>query len=464
MTEAVISSEDPSITDGLPPAQRRWAAAAIFSALAMASLDTAIANVALPAIASDLHATPADVVWVVNVYQIALVTGLLPLAALGEIIGLQRIYLLGLLLFTIASLACASATSLHGLLIARTLQGLGASGISSVNIALVSFVYPRHQAARGFGHNALVVGISFTLGPTIASAILSVASWPYLFAVNVPIGIIALLVGLKTLPSTPRAAHRFDLTGALLAAGSVCLFIFGLSSAAHQSGAIYVILELAAAIVIGLVLMRKQAGHPAPMLAIDLFKHPMFTLSVCTAVAAFMVQGVGFVALPFYLETVLGRSQVETGFFMTPWPLVVAFMAPVGGRLVERFSPAILGGSGLLILTLGMLSLATIPEQPSVFDIVWRMVLCGCGFGFFQTPNMKAIMSSAPPARSGGASGVLATARITGQTLGAALAALCFALAGHQGATYALAAGAAVGLIGCGFSFSRLFAAPVKHV
>jgi DHA2 family multidrug resistance protein-like MFS transporter len=463
MTEAVLAPGEPSLTDGLPPAQRRWAAAAIFSALALASLDTAIANVALPAIAADLHATPADVVWVVNVYQIALVTALLPLAALGEIIGLQRVYLLGLLLFTVASLACACATSLPSLLIARTLQGLGASGISSVNIALVSFVYPRRQAARGFGHNALVVGMSFTLGPTIASAVLSVATWPYLFAINVPIGIVALLIGLKTLPLTPRATYRFDFSSALLAASCVGLFIFGLSSAAHQSGTIYVIAELAAAVVLGLILARKQADHPAPMLAVDLFKRPMFTLSVCTAVAAFMVQGLGFVALPFYLEAVLGRSQVETGFFMTPWPLVVAFMAPIGGRLVERYPPAILGGSGLLILASGMLLLATTPESPSIFDIVWRMVVCGCGFGFFQTPNMKAIMSSAPPSRSGGASGVLATARITGQTLGAALAALCFALAGHEGATYALALGAGIGLLGCGFSFSRLLAAPVRQ-
>src|SRR5499427_1639054 len=185
--------------DGLPRELRRWAVAAIFTALAMASLDTAIANVALPAIAADLHVSPADVVWVVNIYQIALVATLLPLGALGEIVGHERIYLGGLLLFTIASVGCALAWSLPSLLVARTLQGLGASGMMSVNTALVRFVYPRRMQGRGFGHNALVVATAFTLGPTIASGILALGPWPWLFAVNLPFGLAALWIGLKTL-------------------------------------------------------------------------------------------------------------------------------------------------------------------------------------------------------------------------------------------------------------------------
>src|SRR5437879_9465355 len=181
----------PAPIDGLPPEPRRWAVAAIFTALAMASLGTAIANIALPAIAADLHVSPADVVWVVNIYQIALVATLLPLGALGEIVGHERIYLGGLLLFTLASLGCALAWSLSSLLTARTLQGLGASGIMSVNAALVRFVYPTRMLGRGFGHNALVVGTAFTFGPTIASAILALGTWPWLFPINIPYGLIA---------------------------------------------------------------------------------------------------------------------------------------------------------------------------------------------------------------------------------------------------------------------------------
>src|ERR1700753_1611559 len=142
------------VMDGLPTEKRRWVIAAIFTALAMASLDTAIANVALPAIAADLHVSPAEVVWVVNVYQIALVATLLPLGALGEIVGHERIYLGGLLLFTLASLGCALAWSLPTPVVARTPHRLGGSGCMSVNTALVRFIYPSRIHGRGFGHNA----------------------------------------------------------------------------------------------------------------------------------------------------------------------------------------------------------------------------------------------------------------------------------------------------------------------
>jgi DHA2 family multidrug resistance protein-like MFS transporter len=448
------------VGDGLPWEQRRWAIAAIFTALAMASLDTAIANIALPAIAADLHVSPAEVVWVVNVYQIALVATLLPLGALGEIVGHERIYLGGLLLFTVASLGCALAWSLPSLLVARTLQGLGASGCMSVNTALVRYVYPSRMHGRGFGHNAMVVATAFTLGPSIASGILALGSWPWLFAINIPFGIVAFLIGIKTLPTLPRAKHAFDFLGAALAAACLGLFIVGIGSAGHQAAPALVLGALIAALAIGWVLMRRQADHPAPMLPIDLFRHPLFALSAATAVCSFAVQGLSFVALPFYFEDVLGRSQVETGFFMTPWPLVVAIMAPIGGRLSDRFSAGILGGLGLVLLGLGMALLAMLPANPSVADIVWRMMVCGFGFGFFQTPNMKAIMSSAPPHRSGSASGIVATARLIGQTTGAALAALCFSLAGREGAALALSLGAGFAGLGAVMSFLRLTVAP----
>lgn len=448
--------------DGLPPELRRWAVAAIFTALALASLDTAIANIALPAIAADLRVRPADAVWVVNVYQIALVATLLPLGALGEIVGHERIYIGGLLLFTLASLGCALAWSLPSLLTARTLQGLGASGIMSVKAALVRFVYPTRMLGRGFGHNALVVGTAFTFGPTIASGILALGPWPWLFAINLPFGVLAVWIGLKTLPHTPRATHRFDFLNAALTASCLGLFIIGIGSAAHKTPPALVSAELVGAILLGWLLTRRNADHPAPMLPIDLFRRPMFALSAATSVYSFAVQGLAFVSLPFYFEDVLMRTQVETGFFLTPWPLVVAIMAPIGGRLSDRYPVGILGGLGLALLGIGMVLLATLPPEPSIANIVWRMVLCGIGFGFFQTPNLRALMASAPSHRSGSASGIVATARLTGQTLGAALAALCFALGGHDGATFALALGAGFATLGSVMSFLRLAVPPSK--
>jgi len=455
-----ISAIKPSPAEDLSPKQQRWARAAIFTALAMASLDTAIANIALPAISGDLHATPADVIWVVNVYQIAMVATLLPLAALGEIVGHQRIYLGGLVLFTIASVLCALAWSLPTLLIARALQGLGGAGIMSVNTALVRFVYPERMAGRGFGHNALVVATAFTLGPTIASGILSVGSWPWLFAVNLPFGVIAVLIGIKTLPKTTMAKHSFDFLGAALTSGCMGLLILGIGSAAHHTAAPVVVGELVAGALLGWLLIRRQADHPAPMLPIDLFRRPVFTLTAVTAICSFAVQGLAFVSLPFYFEDILHRSQVETGFFLTPWPLVVAIMAPIAGRLSDRYPAGVLGGIGLAMLAVGMALLALLPVEPSIPNIVWRMVVCGAGFGFFQAPNMKAFMSSAPAGRSGSASGMVATARLTGQTTGAALAAFCFGIAGAHGATLALALGAAFATVGCVMSFLRVVVSP----
>jgi DHA2 family multidrug resistance protein-like MFS transporter len=451
-------------TAELPLRQRRWAIATILTALCLASLDTAIANIALPAIAADLHVSPADVIWVVNVYQIALVATMLPLGALSEIVGHERVYIASLMLFTLASLACACAWSLPSLLVARTLQGLSASGIMGVNAAMIRFIYPPRLLGRGFGNNTLVVATAFTLGPTIASAILAVGHWPWLFAVNVPFGVFFIFVGLKTLPRAPRATHVFDFTGALLAMGCLGSLIVGIGSAAHKTSLGIVAVELTAALVLGWMVIRRQANHPAPMLPIDLFRSPMFALSAATSVCSFAVQGLAFVSLPFYFEDVLMRTPVETGFLMTPWPLVVAAMSPIGGRLSDRYPVGILGGIGLVLLGIGMALLAALPASPSVLDIIWRTMVCGIGFGFFQSPNLRALMSSAPSGRSGSASGIVATARLIGQTTGAALAALCFTLAGHDGAMVALMLGAGFAALGSVMSFLRLTVTPPRDV
>src|SRR3984957_7213462 len=178
--------------DGLPLPRRYWSIVTIALGLIMAVMDGAIANVALPTIAQDLHATSSFSIWIVNGYQLAVVITLLPLSSLGEIIGYRRIYMAGLALFTVASLLCALSHTLLLLTAARVVQGFGAAGIMSVNSALVRFTYPRALLGRGIGINALVVAISAAVGPTVAAAILAVRTWPYLFAVNIPIGIAAL--------------------------------------------------------------------------------------------------------------------------------------------------------------------------------------------------------------------------------------------------------------------------------
>ena len=417
--------------------------AAVLLAIAMATLDTAIANTALPTIAADLGVGPAESVWVVNAYQLVIVASLMPMASLGDILGQRRVQLCGLAMFTAASVLCALSWSLPSLIAARMLQGVGASAIMATNIALIRFIYPFSILGRGVGLNALAVGISFAVGPTVASMILLVAHWPWLFAVNLPIGLAALALAWNALPATPRGGHGFDGLAAVLTAGTFSLFVLGLGEAAHEAPLLRVAGEWAGALACAVLLLRRQAGHPAPMIAIDLFRRPLFALSAVTAIGSFAAQGLAFVALPFLFQHALGRSAVETGFLMTPWPVVVAIMAPIAGRLSDRYSPGLLGGIGLAMLAAGMALLALLPAAPSVADIAWRMALCGAGFGFFQAPNLRAFLTSAPPGRSGGASGVASLVRLLGQTTGAALVAACFAVSQAQGPVLALALGGA---------------------
>ena len=440
----------------LEPRHGFAALAAILIGVSLGALDTAIANTALPAIAADLHAQPAASIWVVNAYQLAVVATMLPFAALGDLLSPRRVFLYGLFIFTVASLLCALAWSIPTLAAARALQGIGAGGVMSVNIALIQQIFPPARLGRGVGLNALVVGMAFALGPTVASLLLAVGSWHWLFGINVPLGLMALAFAIPSLPRAEVRHHGFDRLTAVLTAITFAALIFALSSAAQREAWPLVAGPLLLCGVAGTLLLRRQAGHPAPMLPVDLLRRPMFALSVLTAVASFAAQGLAFVALPFYFEEVLHRDPVQTGFLMTPWPLVVALAAPIAGRLSDKHPPGLLGGIGLAILSLGMVSLALLPADPKAWDIVWRMLVCGTGFGFFQSPNLKALMSSAPPGRSGGASGMVGLARLTGQTLGAALVALCLGLAGVHGSTWALGLGAVFSGVASIASFARL--------
>lgn len=443
--------------------RERRGMAAIMIAVALATLDTAIANTALPSIAADLRATPAASVWVINAYQLAMVATLLPFAALGGILGHRRVYIGGVTLFIAASVVCALAWSLPSLAAARVLQGIGASAIMSVNTALISAIFPIHRLGRGVGLNALVVGVSFALGPTVASVILSFGSWPWLFAVNLPIGLLALGIARGALPQTPRSQHAFDRVAALLNVVAFAALIFALGEGAQRAPLAESLAAAAIFVVAFGLLLWRERGHPAPMLPVDLFRRPMFALSTLTAVCSFAAQGLAFVSLPFYFQHVLGRDQVETGFLLTPWSVVVALMAPVAGRLSDRYPPGLLGGVGLAVLSVGMASLALLPANPSALEIGIRMCICGAGFGFFQSPNLKALMASAPRERSGGASGVIATARLLGQATGAALVALSFGLAGSHGPGLALALGAGFAAVAAIASGLRLVMPAVAH-
>ena len=434
-------------TDGLPNPRRIWAVIAASLALIMSVLDANIVNVVLPTLSREFGTSPSTTIWVMNAYQLAITVSLLSFSSLGDIYGYHKVFLSGVAVFCVTSLICVLSTSFWMLTVARVLQGFGASAITSVNTAQLRTIYPRKYLGRGLGISAMVVAVSAVAGPSVASIILSLGSLIYL-------------------PHREKNQNRkFDKTSALANALTFGLLIYSMEGFAHHENAYLLAAQIFLLFIVGYYYIRRQLHQDFPLLPVDLLKIPIFSLSVCTSICSFTAQMLALVSLPFFLQNTLGRTEVATGLLLTPWPVATLFTAPLAGYLVERIHAGILGSIGMLIFATGLFLLTVLPAIPTDGAIIWRMIVCGIGFGLFQTPNNSTIMASAPIQRSGGASGMIGTARLLGQTLEATLVALLFSFAMHdKGTTVCLWAGAIFALIAAVVSCFRLSQQmPLKH-
>ena len=411
--------------DGLPRPRRHWATLAIMATMVLVVLDGAIANVALPTIASSLRVQPAATVWVVGAYQTALVMALLPCAALGEGFGLRRVFVGGVVAFTGASLLCALSPSLPWLVAARFVQGLGGAAVMALGIALMRFTYPHRLLGTVIGWNATVIALSAAAGPTLGSAILAVAPWPWLFAVNLPVGAVVLAAA-SALPRSPGTGRRLDLLSAALNAVAFAGLVLGVDRATDEPRLAAGLLLVAVASFVALV--RREMPRRAPLIPLDLLRSRPFRISVVASVCCFAGQMASYVALPFYLQHALGQDAFTTGLLMTPWPLVVAVAGPMSGRLADRMSNGLLCAAGGTILALGLGCCAFWPAHGRLWPLVVFLMISGFGFGIFQTPNNRNMLLSAPRERSGAAGGMQGTARLLGQTAGSVIMALLFTL------------------------------------
>jgi DHA2 family multidrug resistance protein-like MFS transporter len=447
--------------DGLPTPARHWSMAVILLGIGISVLDATIVNLALPGIARDLNRPASDAIWIVNAYQLGVLVLLLPCAKLGDMLGYRRVYLGGVAVLLLGSLGCVLARDLCTLVGARALQGMGAAGVMGVNSALVRLTYPRALLGRGIAINSMTVAVASVAGPSVAAAVLSVASWPWLFAINLPVAAALLALGLRALPANPLPLTKGGLSvlDVALNAAMFALVFLGvdqLGTRGREPGvALQAALLIAAGLVVGVVYVRRQLGQAVPLFPVDLLRIRVFALSMCSSVTAFSAQMLSNIALPFLLLEGYGRSHVDTGLLITAWPLGSIVAAPIAGRLIGRVQPGLLGCAGMWTMASGLALLALLPAQPHNADIAWRMALCGIGFALFQSPNNYLIVTSAPPHRAGGASGMLGTARLTGQSIGAVLLAVLFSLAAvpqaqqaeqAAGAGHAGAAGLALGL------------------
>lgn len=419
-----MNQEKTSIT-----AKQYMAVASVLAAMMMGVLNGTIMNVALPTLAKDFAVESSTAIWVVNAFQLVITMLMLSFATLGDIYGYRRIFFTGVSVFIGASILCACSTSFEMLVASRILQGFGSACTMSVNIALIRLIYPPQMLGRGMAINAMVISVSAASGPTLAGLILSVASWNWLFLINLPLGLIALLLGWKLLPNNhPCETKRsFDKISALGNALTFGLLIYTLEGVAHAENRTLILIQFILLIIIGFLYIRRQQKLTTPILPVDLFKIPLFSLSIASSTASFTAQMLAMVSLPFFFQNVLGFDAVEIGLLMTPWPLATILAAPLSSRLLERHvHPGVLGGMGMGIFAIGLSMLYILPENPEKWQIIWRMAVCGMGYGLFQTPNNVTITTSVPISRTGGASGMLGTARQLGQTLGATLVALTF--------------------------------------
>lgn len=442
--------------DGLEGAARSRAMAAVSLAVLLSTLDYALANVALPTIARDVHTDSSQAIWVVNAYQLVNVVAVLPLAALGERWGYRRLAQSGVMIFVLASVLCAVSRSLPQLALARGLQGFGASCIMSVNAGLIRLIYPQRILGRGIARNALVIALGVAIGPTVAAGVLSVAPWPYLFYLNVPLGLLAWGLGRVSLPDSPRGDGRFDRVAAGLLAAGLGGLIVGGDRLAHAPPDALTALLLGVGAVATAVLVRRELRQARPMLPVDLLRIPPFAIAFAVGFIGFIASNFFIISMPFALESRFGRSPVATGLLITPWPVAIVLVAPWVGRLADRVSAAWLSALGMAVAGIGFIALRLLPPHPGDLDIAWRIGLAGAGFGLLQPPNNRAMLLAAPRERTAGASGMISVARLLGQTVGAMGVAMVLAHAPTAAASrLCLSLAAAAAFVSAGLSLSR---------
>ena len=401
----------------------RWSVVAVLAAMALAVLDAGIVNVALPTLGRSFGTEPQDTILIVSAYQLAVLVGLLPCAHLAERLGYRRLFVAGIGIFTAASLICASAQTLPVLVAARFAQGLGASGVMALGIALLRVALGSERLPAAIGWNALTVAICSASGPALGALLLSIGSWRWLFLAGVPFSVMAL-VGARGLPDVELKRGSINAGAIVLYAASGALFFVAAKALTEKPYASMALLT--AAIFCFALLARLERRRTTPIMPFDLLANSAFRKSVLASICCFTAQSAGIVALPFYLQSGLGQGPLTTGAILTCWPIAVAVTSLAASRLGRQVEASAQCAAGASLLATGLLLGAVIPLQAGIWPLAVAASVCGTGFGLFQLANNQTLFLSAPALRSAAAGGMQGTARLTGQTIGTLLAGLVF--------------------------------------
>jgi DHA2 family multidrug resistance protein-like MFS transporter len=410
--------------DGLPQPRRRLAIFALCFGTALTTIDAAISVVALPSIARSLHIANSSAVLIITVYQLVLLTVLLPCSAIGDRIGVKRMYQFGQMLYLVGAILSLFAHNLPFLIAVRAVQAFGAACAVSMLAAMIRHIYPRSHLGRGLGINSIIATSSAAISPAIGGFILSQISWHWLFAVGAPFGLLSLIFG-RALPDVAPSHQAIDKVSALfnvatfgLVFSGIDFFIYGVGGKGLGTAV------LAAGIVSAFFFVRRERASPRPILPVDLLAEPALAWAAGAYFLGLTASMLLTVSIPFRLEQSYGMTPSAVGAVLVCHSVAMVLLISVGGILADRYNSRLQGVIGMVIIISATLALALIPGRPGVFDLAWRLTIVGLGTAIFLPSNSRQIIGSAPPDRAAAVGGLMGTMRLSGQAMGAILLAL----------------------------------------
>jgi EmrB/QacA subfamily drug resistance transporter len=401
-----------------------WTLGAVAFALFMIMLDNTVVNVALPSIQRGLGAGVSQLEWVVNAYALTFAVLMLTGGKLADLLGRRRIFLTGLVLFTLASLACGLAGSIGELIAFRSLQGVGAAIMMPSTLAIISNAFPPHQRGLAIGVWAGVSALALSIGPLVGGLLTEHIDWSWIFFLNIPVGFVGLLVGRFVIAESRDTTHgqRLDVPGLLVSAGALFALTFGLIEASNYGWGSATILGLFGAAAVGLALfVLVELRGRAPMLDLSLFRNTTFAGANVVALLVTLAMFGVFFFMSLYVQQVLEYSPVQAGAAFLPMTMLIVVVAPIAGKLSDRVGSRWLMTAGLTLLGISLLLYTRLGVDSSFWDLVPPLVIGGVGIALVMTPMSAAAMGSVPLAKAGVASGVLNTFRQVGGALGIAV-------------------------------------------
>lgn len=433
MSEPIPARRDEAATESAEKApSARWALAGLALSMLLSALGTSIANVALPTLAGAFSASFREVQWIVLAYLLAITALIVGVGRLGDITGRRRLLLAGIALFTAASVVCAVAPTLWLLIAARAAQGLGAAIMMALTMAFVGDTVPKAKTGSAMGLLGTMSAIGTALGPSLGGALVAGLGWRAIFLVNLPLGLLTLLLAYRHLPVDPRRSGadrpRFDHAGTLLLALTLAAYALAMTLGRGSFGPLNLALLLVAALGLGLFVL-VQARATSPLLRLAMFRDPVLTTSLAMSVLVSTVLMATLVVGPFHLSRALGLDAATVGLVLSVGPLVVALTGVPAGRLADRLGACRLTIFGLLGMAAGSILLATLPASLGIPGYLVPIVVMTAGYALFQTANNAAVMTDLRPDQRGVISGMLNLSRNLGLITGASVMGAVFALA-----------------------------------